>query len=225
MGNHILDLTYKTAAALPAYRVAARGAANAATTIPTGFVVPSQILGVTTHAQPNVGRAVAIRRIGVAEVQAAAAILAGDIVVPDGADGRIRSADYPAGTIDGATPGNALTIAARTLDPALDGYAISLQDSGASSPLQISCGPAATDVILATNGGGSITTTLAALAAALNASPAGALFTFGVSGTGTVLAATGSAVLTGFGEQNPPIGVAQADAIAEDDIIPVLLTL
>jgi hypothetical protein len=225
MSSSFIDLTYAAGEALTAHRVVIRDSGNIAQLPNASGNVPAEVLGVTLQSQSRIGASVPVRRIGVASIIADAAIAAGEQVTISGADGSVRPVQMPFAMIEGADSDTGILVTAKRILPALHGSRIVIDGTGTSQSFSIAATPGDATITLATNGGGTVTTTLTALKAALDASTLAELFTFTLVGAGATLAAEGLAVFEGFASESPVIGVAQTDAAGEGALVEVLLTL
>lgn len=99
MTHYILDKSYEVedASGIPAHRVVVAGAVAGRAKLPTGANAAG-VLGITTHGQTRQGAAVAVRKAGIARVEAAGAIALGAPVNVAGATGRVKAIDEAAGT-------------------------------------------------------------------------------------------------------------------------------
>jgi len=94
MSIHILDKAYTVnqPGGVSAHRVVVQGASAGECALPAGIGPASgRLLGVTTDAQATDGRAVAVRKLGIALVEAASAIALGDAVEAADTEGRVRT--------------------------------------------------------------------------------------------------------------------------------------
>lgn len=223
MSISILDLTYAAGEPLPAHRVVVRESGRTARLPDDENNLARTVLGVTTQSQSRVGASVPVRRIGIAEVEAAAAISAGDPVVIDGEDGRVRAVQMPSVLLAGTTEGTGLRMTARHLEPAFHRFTVSLLAEDPNQSLSVLFEAGFITVQLATNGSTVVTTTLAALKAALEA-VAEDIFDFAVVGAGTTPVEASDYVFDTFATEGPVIGIAQDAAPGEGALVPVLLT-
>ena len=99
MPVHVLDKAYTIATAngVAANRVVVAGPTAGQCALPAAENA-SGLLGVTVHSQPNSGRAVTVRKIGIAEVAAAGPIALGAPVIAAGSSGKVKAASGSAGT-------------------------------------------------------------------------------------------------------------------------------
>lgn len=99
MPIHILDKAYRVAApnGIGAYRVVVHGPLAGECTLPAADNAAG-LAGVTVHAQPNAGRTVAVRKVGIAEVAAAGPIPLGAPVIAAGGSGKVKAATGAPGT-------------------------------------------------------------------------------------------------------------------------------
>lgn len=100
MPHYILDKAYTVnqSGGIPAHRAVVQAAAPGECKLPTGAGAGGGLpLGVSTHAQPTNGRAVAVRKAGVALVEAAEAITPGQPLEIADTGGRVRPVSISAG--------------------------------------------------------------------------------------------------------------------------------
>jgi len=99
MPNHVLDKAYRitTAGGVAANRVVVLGPYTGDCQLPAGENAGA-LAGVTLHAQTTSGRAVTVRKAGIAEVVAAGPIPLGAPVIVAGASGKVKAASGAAGT-------------------------------------------------------------------------------------------------------------------------------
>lgn len=224
MSLAVLDLTYAAAGPLPAHRVVVRDSGRTARLPDAQRNLARAVLGVTTQSQPRAGASVPVRRIGIAEIEAAEPIAAGAQVVIDGDDGRVRAVAMPSILIAGTTGGTGLRMTARHLEPALHHFVVSCMAEDPNQTLGVTYEAGYITVHLATNGSTVVTTTLAALKTAMEAVVAD-LFDFTIVGAGTTAVDPNDHVFGGFASEGPVIGIAQDAAPAEGSLVPVLLTI
>lgn len=225
MSSSYIDLTYQAAEALTAHRVVIRESGNLAQLPAASGNLAADVLGVTLQAQSRVGASVPVRRTGIAGIVAAGAITAGELVTIAGADGSVRPVVMPYALIEGADSETGILVTAKQILPALEGMRIVIDGTGTSQVFGISVTPGDVAITLATNGGGTVTTTLTVLKTALEASSLAQLFTFTLVGSGATLGAEGLAAFESFVFETPIIGIAQNDAPGEGALVEVLLTL
>jgi len=225
MSSSFIDLTYVAGEPLTAHRVVVRESGNVAQLPEETGNIPASVLGITLQAQPRTGASVPVRRTGIASIVASAAISAGELVTISGAEGSVRTVVMPFAMIEGADAETGILATAKRILPALHGTRIAIDGTGTSQLFSLAATPGNIAIALATNGGGSVTTTLTGLKAALDASALADLFTFTIVGAGSTLAAEGSAVFEGFASECPIIGIAQTDAAGDGALVEVLLTL
>lgn len=96
---YIFDKSYRTGSA----NIAARRAVVRATTATNTVTMPTgpnagAIAGITMHTQNDAGRAVSVRKAGIAEVVAANAIAIGAPVMIADTNGRVKAVSETAGT-------------------------------------------------------------------------------------------------------------------------------
>jgi hypothetical protein len=98
MPHYILDKAYTVnqAGGVAAHRVVVHGA-NVGDCKYPGATGAGNLLGVTTHAQSDNGRAVSVRKAGVALVEASQAITAGAPVEASGTTGKVGAIGLSAG--------------------------------------------------------------------------------------------------------------------------------
>jgi hypothetical protein len=224
MGIAVLDMTVEAAAAIARGRVVVRSGEGKASPAGANPNLRHTILGVSLQSQDTVGRSLAVRRAGIAEVEASAAVAAGETVTVSGAGGRIRPVAIPTLTVNGAG-GNTLVLTPKAFDPAMAGLRVVVTNPGTNNAaLAVAATPAGFEVSLATNGSGAATTTLAQLRTAILASATGYRFTGGYNGSDTAVVTTGIYTIGAFPGEDGAIGIAQA-AGASGSFVPVLLTL
>jgi len=99
MANYILDKAYEVTDAngVPAHRVVVQGANAGQCALPASANAGA-ILGVTVHSQSLEGRNVAVRKAGIARVEAAGAIGLGAPVNIAGTSGKVKAVDEASGT-------------------------------------------------------------------------------------------------------------------------------
>ncbi|MCX7017105.1 MAG: DUF2190 family protein [Candidatus Sumerlaeota bacterium] len=99
MAYYILDKAYAIADedGVPAYRVVVQGT-NAGEAAMPAAANAGALLGVTVHAQPNQGQNVAVRKAGIARVEAAGLISVGAPVNVAGETGKVKAISEQAGT-------------------------------------------------------------------------------------------------------------------------------
>ncbi|MGB9691988.1 MAG: capsid cement protein [Candidatus Sumerlaeaceae bacterium] len=99
MPIHVLDKAYRVATTngVAANRVVVAGPLSGECSLPASENAPN-LLGVTVHAQPEAGRMVTVRKVGIAEVAAAGAIPLGAPVIAADATGKVKAATGAAGT-------------------------------------------------------------------------------------------------------------------------------
>lgn len=99
MPIHVLDKTYKIVSpnGVGAGRVVVQGPLPGECTLPAAENAPG-LLGITMHSQLSEGRAVTVRKAGIAEVVAAGAIPAGAPVIAAGSSGKVKQATASPGT-------------------------------------------------------------------------------------------------------------------------------
>lgn len=99
MPYYILDKTYRTTNAdTPAARVVVRETNGANTVSMPAGPNAGMIAGITVHGQNEVGRAVSVRKAGIAEVVAAGSITPGSPVMIADTLGRVKAVNETAGT-------------------------------------------------------------------------------------------------------------------------------
>ncbi len=99
MPIYLMDKAYRVATpgGVSANRVVVQGARVGECAVP-GAANAGAILGVTMHSQSQPGRAVAVRKAGIAEVVASAPIAVGSPVNVAGASGKVKAVNETAGT-------------------------------------------------------------------------------------------------------------------------------
>ena len=99
MPYYILDKTYRTTNAdTPAARVVVREINGANTVSMPAGANAGMIAGITVHGQSEIGRAVSVRKAGIAEVVAAGSIAPGAPVMIADTMGRVKAVSETAGT-------------------------------------------------------------------------------------------------------------------------------
>lgn len=99
MANYILDKAYEVTDdnGVPAHRVVVQGSNAGQCALPASANAGA-ILGVTVHSQLLKGQNVAVRKAGIARVEAAGAIALGAPVNIAGTSGKVKAIDEATGT-------------------------------------------------------------------------------------------------------------------------------
>jgi len=99
MASYILDKAYEVTdtGGVSAHRVVVQGT-NAGECALPGAANAGKILGATVHSQSLEGQNVAVRKAGIARVEAAGAIALGDAVNVAGTSGKVKAINETTGT-------------------------------------------------------------------------------------------------------------------------------
>lgn len=99
MPNYVLDKAYRvgTPTGVGAQRVVVHGPITGECQLPAAENAGG-LAGVTVHAQATQGRAVTVRKLGIAEVVAAGPIALGSPVMAAGSNGKVKAATGAPGT-------------------------------------------------------------------------------------------------------------------------------
>ncbi len=99
MPNYVLDKAYRVGSpnGVGAQRVVVHGPLTGECQLPAAEN-SGGLVGVTVHAQATQGRAVTVRRLGIAEVVAAGPIALGAPVIAAGSSGKVKAASGAPGT-------------------------------------------------------------------------------------------------------------------------------
>ncbi|MDK2972291.1 MAG: hypothetical protein PWP23_2046 [Candidatus Sumerlaeota bacterium] len=227
MSNYVLDRAFSVEEpnGVARYRAVAGGANADGCVYPDGANAPG-ILGVTMHAQTRPGRAVTVRRLGIAPCEAASAFARGSRVCVADATGRIASITLPAALA--GDPGSDASVLYELLIPESAGALTKINhaEAGQNTPLSATLSAGVLTITMGTDADGNIVTTAAELAAFINASPLTYRLlraTHGGNGTGVV--SDGSISFDNWNSAFSAIGIAQQDSTGEGDIVDVLLTV
>jgi hypothetical protein len=228
MSNQVLDRAFRVEEAdgVARYRAVVFGTTDGGCRYPAAANAAG-VLGITTHAQTRENRSVAVRRIGIALAEAAGAIAKGARIIVADATGRIAEASRARLETGSAGANNGVVFTAREYGAAGNLSSVELVATGTSQSLAVSVSGNAVSVQLATDGGGSATTTAAELIAAVNAHAAAGLLVEAAHLSGS----DGSGVPAGVSATNLSGGEAGVNAFAEaqeaataaGDVIEVLL--
>lgn len=228
MSYYVLDAAFRSeeTEGLPRHRCVVAGEQPGGCKLPAGGNAWS-VLGVTTHAQDREGRSVTVRRLGVATCEAASAINIGDHVVVADDEGRVRAASGPAAQLGTTGANNAIAFTLRNALLGNGATEVETVASGNNTPLSAVLSGSTIVINLATNGGGTATSTAAQVIAFVNAHAVlsqlvKATAVSGSSGAGVSAAA--NALFAGGLDSTNRVGVAQSSASAEGDLVDVLLT-
>jgi hypothetical protein len=228
MASYVLD---------KAYRITDSGGVNANLAVVQGTTpgecrLPSaanegSILGATVHSASQ-EQGVAVRKLGIASLTAAASIAAGDAVCIADNQGRIKSAAKAKADTGVEGNNNAITWTAKKCGSSGNSVIIDIVVSGNNTPLSIDVTGNTVTINSATDGGGSATTTAAQAIAAVAADANAPVLLSGAnkgtsSGAGVV--ADETATLSGGELGDNAFGIAEESASASGDIIDVFLTI
>jgi hypothetical protein len=228
MASYVLDKAYRVtdSGGVNANRVVVQG------TNPGECKLPSAanegcILGATVHSALQ-DQSVAVRKLGIASLTAAAAVSAGDAVCAADNQGRIKSAAKAKADTGVEGNNNAITWTAKKCGNSGNAIIVDIVVSGNSVPLSIDVAGNTVTINSATNGGGSATTTAAQAIAAVAADANASVLVSGANkGTsnGSGVVADETAALSGGELGDNAFGYAEESATASGDIIDVFLSI
>lgn len=222
----VLDTTFvvEELTGVSAHRVVARGAQSAGCKYYTA-AAPTDILGITQQGGA-LDRAVAVRRLGKALVEAAQAVAAGERVCVADAQGRVKPAPRASGTTGGVGANNAIRWTAPDCSLAGNTVVVDIVVSGNNTAFALAVSGNTLQITAATNESGQAVTTAAQALAAVAASAAASRIVAAASETGSTGAgalADETITLGGAEGARRIVGVAEQSASAPGDLIDVFL--
>ncbi|MCB2154884.1 DUF2190 family protein [bacterium] len=230
MSNYVLDRGFNVEEAngIAAHRVVVIGDVWGGCKYPVADNAGG-VLGITTHAQTRQNKSVGVRMIGIAPCEASGAIPAGSPVAVFGSEGKIKKASGATMTLGSVGSDNAVQFAFRTPGMVGNSFQIRLVEGSVGSELAAAISGTSVDVTLASDGGGTILTTAAALIEFFNAHADLSRFIVASSVTGSagtgLMAIDDEGVFADGQEGVNVLGTALQTAAADGDIVDVLLTL
>lgn len=226
MPVYVLDTAFEVeeAAGVAAHRVVVRGSQARRCLYPSGSNA-GRVLGVTTDSA-EANRAVGVRRLGKALVEAAAVIAAGARVCIADNQGRIKAAARATAVTGLVGNQNAIRWTSRAESIAGNGIIVDLVVAGNNTPLSIAVSGNTITVNLATDGAGACTTTASQAIAAIAAHASAGLLVEAAHeapSLGGGIVADETAPLSGGEGGLHSIGVAEEPAAQAGDLIDVFL--
>lgn len=230
MSNYVLDRSFEVeeSGGVARHRVVVIGEGPGGCRYPGGPNAAG-VLGVTTHGQSRQHKTVGVRMLGLVPCEASAPISAGQPVAVADATGKIKEATGATMTLGSVGTNSAVLFQFRTPGMVGDGFQIHLTQGANGSPLSHLINGVHVYVTLATDGGGTVTTTAADLIAYIAAAEDLSRFlqAFHVDGSnGTGLMEVDDEGAFGGGHEGLNVlGIALQAASADGDVIDVFLTL
>jgi hypothetical protein len=225
MSNYVLDRAYRVEEVhgVGRYHVVTAGTHSDGCRYPSGANA-GPVLGVTMHAQTREGRAVAVRRLGIAPCEAAGPIEPGARVCVGDEQGRVKAAAHPSGLL--GQEGHNSSVLYEVLAPReVPILRVTHTVAGSSTPLSVSLVAGELRVRVGTDSEGDPVTTAAQLAALINASvPLNRVVSATAGGTGGGVVSDDTVEISGWEGAANTIGIAQQRATTAGDVIDVFLT-
>ncbi len=228
MSQYLLDQAFKVKEpdGVKAHRIVVRGASEGDCQYPE---ISNQggVIGVTTHKQNRYGRLVAVRRLGIAIVEATGPVSLGDSICVADDQGRAKARQMPFVVLGDEIDNNAFRLTWKQNPGDIMIFEVLVSQSGNTQPFRHSIADGKLTLLPATNGGGDIISTASDLLTYISEHAVlSQFFHVALEGdsNGSGVLDDGAAIPEEITGSLNPIGVAESKALAEGDLIRVFLT-